>query len=223
MKRTGGFRTRLGEVLLSDRALRDSLMLLIFSMVVFLLTLPGKSYYFSLAQDLQPATFRICFSAIFPGILFLSLRSCSPDEEISPSGSWAGYLVPRVLRIVFHVFLVTPFLIMAGRLSGVSLVRLLSALLFLSGASVGVKLLSLSLELLSVNRWFLRNSLTLGIFFLTFIGLGALPGFPWFVDILLSPETGRLKDILFCAAGFWLFASVVFLLAVGAWKRRKAL
>jgi len=127
---------RLSAFFTSNEALREHIVLMVVYSILFIVSLPGKSYFFYISQELVPVSFTATvIGGLIISLLFSLRKGLSAadhevmygvgiwlkQEEMKLHHLWIGAVIPAFLHALFLVTLLIPFIVIAGSLSGINL------------------------------------------------------------------------------------------------------
>jgi len=200
-------------------------------LVLCLVSLPGKSYFFFISQDLVPTAFNIMAVGGFITGLFFSIRkglSVSDreaiggiwiwlkEEKVEAKEIWTGAVIPAVLHVLFLTALMIPFILITGSLSGVSAERIPGTVLVIVLLMIFFRSASLFLAVVTGGRLFASTMVTGALLFLVFLGTS---GFSRTYNPVVMLLSGEGVYVPACVYGF--SGAVLFLLLRIPLKRRK--
>jgi len=203
------FRGNLGALFTLREGVREFLVMEVVLASVFVLSLPGKSYFFYLARGRAPYSFGIvtvtavilvAFFSVRQGIRVFDLNSAQGipiwiyQEKLDAGAVWIGTTMPALLHVVFQTIVILPFIIMAGTLSGIPVKVLLRLSVFITTGNFFFRMLSMFLSTVSGGRKFLSSLVTAGMLVAAAtVTLGAVRDSiraPWFVWLIIYSVPG---------------------------------
>lgn len=234
------YRQNMETLFVSTGALGELMIMYALFTAVSLLFLPGKPYFFYIAQEVVPGTFTAVSVSILFILLFLSIRHglevSDPEsvrgvpvwlqqEHLSSRTVWLGTVVSSMVHALVQVSAALPFILMAGSLSGVSISSILATVLCIAVVQLFFLLVTMVFSLLRGASAFTGIFLTGLVLFALFLGTLGPGRFlnPVAVLISIAGEGAAGEGVAWAGAfpGIYGGASVFLFFLLGTIIRRR--
>lgn len=229
------FRQNMETLFLSSDGRREFFLIYTLFTAAFLVSLPGKPYYFYLVQGVIPASFSACSAAVLWILLFFSIRrgreTADPDsffgisnwlyeKKLSSLAVWYGISASHLIHLLVQNLMAFPYILITGKLSGLPVSRVLAASVCIAVVVFVFRLTAMFFSLLSGGITFTGTFFTGVILLAVFLGtLGPLRALNP-VILLMSGARGLSGGLQLFLAVYGAFC-LILLWVIGMTIRRR--